>query len=91
MGVPEVWILSSPLIVIPLWRKLDRGETWAEDKRWTWLLVIFMIWPQWRAIRILYDIVILGDEEALERKKEFELHVGGLEPFLEATPQVNTL
>ena len=70
------------------WSKLYRGETWAEDRRWTWILVIFMVWPQWRAMGLFHNIVIRGDEEALERKKEFDRRIGGLEPFLEAAPQV---
>ena len=67
---------------------MDRGETWAEDRRWTWILVILMVWPQWRAGHLLYDIVVLGEEETLERKKEFERQIGGLEPFSESAPQV---
>ena len=74
------------------WWKMDHGDTWAEDRRWTWLLVVLMVWPQWRALSLFWDIVVRRDQEALERKKEFERRVGGLEPFLESAPQVrNTL
>ena len=67
---------------------MDQGKTWVEDRRWTWVLLILMVWPQWRAANLLYRNVIQGEEEALEKKKEFERRVGGLEPFLESSPQV---
>ena len=70
------------------WWKMDQGKTWTENRKWTWLLLILMVWPQWRAANLLFSIVIQGGEEALESKKEFERRVGGLEPFLESTPQV---
>ena len=81
-------VLLNMVFTFFTWRKMDRGETWDEDRRWTWILVLFMVWPQWRAMRLFLDIVIRGDEEALERKKEFDRRIGGLEPFLEAAPQV---
>ena len=81
-------VLLNMALTFFTWWAMDRGETWAEDRRWTWILVIFMLWPQWKACVLLYDIVIRGDEEALERKKEFDRRIKGLEPFLEAAPQV---
>ena len=81
-------VLLNMALTFFTWMKMDRGETWSEDGRWTWVLVILLVWPQWRAIHFFHKIVIRGDEEALERKKEFERRVGGLEPFLEAAPQV---
>ena len=80
-------LLNLSFTTITWWR-MDRGETWVEDRRWTWVLLILMVWPQWRAANLLYRIVIQGEEEALEKKKEFERRVGGLEPFLESAPQV---
>ena len=81
-------VLLNMALTFATWMKLDRGETWAEDRRWTWILVILMLWPQWKAMGLFHDIVLRGDEEALERKKEFERRVGGLEPFLESALQV---
>ena len=54
-------VLLNMVFTFFTWMKLDRGETWAEDRRWTWLLVILLVWPQWRAIHFFYNIVIRGD------------------------------
>ena len=71
-----------------IWYKTDQGVTWKEDKRWTWVLVLLTVWPQWRALNLFYDIVYKGEDEALQRKEAFERRAGGLEPFLESAPQV---
>lgn len=81
-------VLLNFSFTICTWWKLDRGETWTEDKRWTWVLLVLLAWPQWRAVNLLFSIAYHGEEEALERKKEFERRVGGLEPFMESAPQV---
>ena len=78
-------VLLNLIFTFVTWWHLDRGVTWAEDRRWTWLLVILMVYLQWKAMNSFIDVVLRGKEE---RKKEFERRIGGLEPFLEATPQV---
>ena len=72
-----------------IWYKTDQGVTWKEDKRWTWVLVLLTVWPQWRALNLFYDIVYKGEDDALQRKEAFERLAGCLEPFLESTLQVS--
>ena len=61
-----------------------RLET-AGDKRWSWLLLLLQIWPQSRAVRVIW-FTWTGDPKASQEKAKLDREVGGLEPFLEAMP-----
>ena len=61
-----------------------RLET-AEDKRWSWLLLVLQVWPQSRAVRVIW-LTWTGHPKAGEEKAKLDMEVGGLEPFLEAMP-----
>ena len=65
-----------------VWRKT------SEEKRRTWVLVVTMLWPQYRAFRLWWRIVVEGREEGLVEKQVYERRVKDLEPLLEAIPQV---
>ena len=57
----------------------------AADKRWSWLLLLLQVWPQSRAVKVIW-LVWTGDPNASKEKARLDREVGGLEPFLEATP-----
>ena len=59
-----------------------------EEKKWSWILVVTMVWPQVKAMKLFWTIVVKGKESGLVQKKEFDRRVKGLEPWTEAIPQV---
>ena len=70
-----------------------KGVTWwrmdtREERRWTWILVVLMLWPQYRALVLFWRIVVKGKEEGLVEKQVYGRRVKDLEPLVEAIPQV---
>ena len=61
-----------------------RLET-AQDKRWSWLLLLLQVWPQSRAVWVIW-LTWTGNPKASQEKAKLDREVGGLEPFLEAMP-----
>ena len=57
----------------------------AQSKRWSWLVLLLQLWPQWRAARVL-RMTWRGVPAAPQEKAKLDREVGGLEPFLEAIP-----
>ena len=57
----------------------------AQSKRWSWLVLLLQLWPQWRAVRVL-RMTWRGVPAAPQEKARLDREVGGLEPFLEAIP-----
>jgi hypothetical protein len=68
------------------WWRIDSNS----EKKWTWLLLLTLTWPQWRACKVIYTLVVQGEERGLKDKEEFYCQIGSLEPYLEAAPQVGT-
>ena len=84
--------LLTPIILnlcctVLVWRKMDTGE----EKRRTWVLVVTLLWPQYRAFRLWWRIVVEGREEGLVEKQVYERRVKYLEPLVEAIPQVRLI
>ena len=67
-----------------VWRKMETRK----DKNGTWVLVVTMLWPQYRALRLWWSIVVEGREKGLVGKQVYERRVKDLEPLLEAIHQV---
>ena len=55
------------------------------EQRWTWILLLCQIWPQYRAFQIIVKIY-KDDPNFEEEQKNLERDVGMLEPFLESVP-----
>ena len=57
-----------------IWR--DSNLDTPEEKRWTWLLVLLSVWPQWQAIKLIKRIFkykrtgIYRDNEDLKRQTQ---------------------
>ena len=73
-------VLLNLLFTSWTWHKLEKN-------RWTLVLLLTFLWPQYRALKLVYRIGWKGDEAGLEEKKEFHQRIGCLEPFIEAIPQ----
>lgn len=69
-----------------VWSRFDN----AGEKRWSWLFLVLMVWPQWRACKVMYEIVWRGDSSGFVAKEKYKRDIACLEPFLEAAPQVLT-
>ena len=63
------------------WWRLDTPQ----DKRWSWLLLLLQVWPQSRAVWVIW-LTWTGNPKASQEKAKLDREVGGLEPFLEAMP-----
>ena len=67
-----------------LWVLIEKGP----KKRFTWILVLLQLWPQFRAVMV---IIRLGKRKsnAEKEKKAFKRVLTPLEPYLESLPQVD--
>ena len=65
------------------WWKMEKLQV----KKWTWILVILQIWPQYRAMRVIF-LFLKGNPKAINKKADIDRDLGGLEPFLESVPTV---
>ena len=66
------------------WWRMDSKQ----EKKWTWLLLIVQLWPQYKALQVFRTLVVKGEEKGLTDKKVYDRNIKVLEPFVEATPQV---
>ena len=76
-------LLNLCFVSLAWWKFEEPG-----NKKFSWILVLLCLWPQFRATQLLYVICWKGDEERMKEKKWFEQKVGMLEPFLQTMPQV---
>ena len=63
------WSMTVPLLLQFIstaykWIKMEKPE----DKKWSWILLLLQLWPQWRAIRII-RLLYRNDPRAVEKKK----------------------
>ena len=65
------------------WWRIDSNT----EKKWTWILLLFQLWPQYRAMKIIFKI-FKGDPTYVIEKNTLERDVSTLEPFLESVPTV---
>ena len=65
------------------WWRIDSNK----EKKWTWILLLFQLWPQYRAMKIIFKI-FKGDQSYVDDKNTLERDVSILEPFLESVPTV---
>ena len=87
-----VWsfALFSPLLLNFLftgltWWRLEKTET----KRWSWLFLLMLVWPQWKAANLIRLISWKGNvKTGILKKKEFYKSVSPLQPVLQSTPEV---
>lgn len=58
-----------------------------KEKRWTWILVVLLLWPQYKAVRVI--ILLFKDyEKSQEKTIQLERDIDGVESFVEAAPTV---
>ena len=65
------------------WWRIDSNK----EKKWTWILLLLQLWPQYRAMKIIFKI-FKGDPSYVNEKNTLERDVSILEPFLESVPTV---
>ena len=80
MSIP---VFLQFLSTIQKWVRLEKEE----NKKWSWLLLLFQCWPQWRAIRII-NLTFKNDKKAEEKRKKLMREVTSTEPYLEAWPSI---
>ena len=56
-------------------------------KKWTWILLLAQIWPQWRSARVA-RLLYKGDTRAQLKKQTLVSEIRSIEPFLESVPTV---
>ena len=57
------------------------------EKKWTWVLLLLQVWPQWRALRIAH-LLYKGDKRAQLKKDTLVSEIRSIEPFLESVPTI---
>ena len=76
-------LLSNVISTAISWSKLDS----TREKKWTWVLLVMQVWPQYRTIKIIIKM-FKGDHSYEEEKNVLQRDVSILEPFLESVPTV---
>ena len=66
-----------------VWWRWDNSK----EKRWTWILVVAGVWPQYRAIKLSISLY-KGHQNAEEEKRRFAREISPLEAFFESIPAV---
>ena len=56
-------------------------------KKWTWVLLLAQVWPQWRSARVAH-LLYKGDTRAQLKKQTLVSEIRSIEPFLESVPTV---
>ena len=59
----------------------------ASDKKWSWVLVMLQLWPQWNAFKVMRKIY-KKDDRAEELKKRIKKELSSIEPFFESVPSI---
>ena len=56
------------------------------ERRFTWLLIIMNVWPQYQVLKLIVSIV-RGKDNWKDRQKKIRRDLSYIEPFIEAVPQ----
>ena len=66
------------------WWSIEKKK---ESRKWSWVLVMFQVWQQWNALKIIIKLS-KQDDRAEEKKKRMLKEVSSIEPFLESVPSI---
>ena len=67
------------------WWRLEKVET----KTWSWLFLLILVWPQWKAANLIRLISWKGNSKTgISKKKEFYKSVSPLQPVIQSTPEL---
>ena len=87
-------VVVNTMMTMLIWWRFEEKKL----KKWSWILVLSQIWPQFKAARIVYMFWNghkSGNQDLMrhaERAKiEFQRGITTLEPFVESVPQVMIL
>ena len=58
-----------------------------EDKRWSWLFLLTLTWPQWRFLKVI-RLLHKKDQTAEKEKKKLLTSLGGIEALVESVPSI---
>ena len=83
-------------IIFQIWKFFSecRGKSNFDgpiEKWFTWIFVIFTIWPQWQALKLIGSIFCVNTEEQWKkwkrREKKYKTELYSIEPMIESIPQ----
>ena len=82
--VPSILNVVFLLLLFREDMKLDQAS------KYEIIFVLIQFYPQWKALRFLFNFIRNGSESLLnEAKDHFDKDIGSLEPFIESAFQVN--
>merc|ERR1719479_825659 len=76
--------------ILPHWWENEK-KTSNFNKIFTFILILFQFYPQWKMLQVLYWGLWKKDLKWKEAKENLQRNVGSLEPLLESVPQVHIL
>jgi len=79
----------SWMMIAVQWFKTESKE--KRHKLKTLPLLLLQVYPQWRALRVLYYGKIKRDPRWRKMKEKFDIGISHLEPFIESCPQLHLL
>ena len=83
-GILTILLFQTTCTMI-LWVLIEKGP----KKRFTWILVLLQLWPQFRAVMVIIAI-FRRNPDADKQKKAFKRVVTPMEPYTESLPQVSS-
>ena len=66
------------------WWSMEKKK---ESRKWSWVLVLFQLWQQWNALKVMIKLS-KKDDRAEEKKKRMLREVSSIEPFFESVPSI---
>ena len=83
-------ILSPVLICLGFTFKVWKDSSFdsSKEKRWSWILVLLNLWPQYQVAKLLGFIIRgISDSDLKEKDDKLERQLLYIEPWIEAIPQ----
>jgi hypothetical protein len=79
-------VILNLLFNLYLWKTTDFDT--QDEKRYTWIIVILSLWPQYQMLKLLVAICKNKSETTWKQKeRRIKLEISYIEPFIEAIPQ----
>ena len=79
-------IVANILFIVYAWKRTHFDS--KREKRFTWILAILNIWPQYQVFKLIRSIINGEPQRDLKRKmKKLDTKVLSVEPWIEAIPQ----
>ena len=68
------------------WWSMEK-EKKSDSRKWSWVLLLFQVWQQWNALKVMIKL-FKKDDRAEEEKNRILKELSSIEPFFESLPSI---